>query len=202
MVAGSELDPRSRGLLKRQAEMGAREQGAFRDQAILSPSLRVLPSPHYLRPASSIMPELSYDEQRRINIAQAHAKLVALGIKPLQPAKKPQKKRKADPSKKRGVSREKSTSDGEENADEPPKKAAKVQREDGKVEGLRRSARNRGKETNYNDNGENATAVARALPQVVSASVLRASMMGVPREVMIRKHDPYVLYSKGFIQRV
>lgn len=137
------------------------------------------------------MPQLSYDEQREANIAIARAKLVALGIQAsLLPTKKPQKKRKADPSKKRGVPREEPTSDGGENADEPPKKAAKVQREDGNVEGLRRSARNRGKETNYADNGENATAAARSLPQVVSANARRAGMMGAPREVMIRKHDP------------
>ncbi|KAM5535441.1 hypothetical protein V8D89_010963 [Ganoderma adspersum] len=137
------------------------------------------------------MPKLSYDEQREANIAIARAKLVALGIQaPLLPTKKPQKKRKADPSKKRGVPREEPTIDGGENSDEPPKKAAKVQREDGNVEGLRRSARNRGKETNYADNGENATAAARSLPQVVSASARRAGMMGAPREVVIRKHDP------------
>ncbi|PIL31988.1 hypothetical protein GSI_06692 [Ganoderma sinense ZZ0214-1] len=136
------------------------------------------------------MPELSYDEQREVNIALARAKLVALGIAPLLATNKPQKKRKADPSKKRGVPREEPTSDGRENADEPPKKAAKIQREDGNAEGLRRSARNRGKDTNYADNGENATAAARALPQVVSASARRSGMMGAPREAMNRKHDP------------
>ena len=137
------------------------------------------------------MPKLSYDEQREANIAIARAKLVALGIQaPLLPTKKPQKKRKADPSKKRGLPREEPPSDSGDNTGEPPRKAAKVQREDGNMEGLRRSARNRGKETNYADNGENASATARSRPQVVSASARRAGMMGAPREVMIRKHDP------------
>ncbi len=167
--------------------MGASWQDAFRDRPITLPPR---PSPLSLPSSSSIMPALSYDEQRLVNIAVARAKLAELGIAPFAPTKKPQKKRKADPSKKRGVPREEPASDDGENTDEPPKKAAKVQREDGNVEGLRRSARNRGKETNYANDGENASAVARALPQAVSASARRAGMVGAPREVMIRKHDP------------
>ncbi|KAH9944404.1 uncharacterized protein BXZ73DRAFT_40022 [Epithele typhae] len=86
---------------------------------------------------------------------------------------KPRKPRKPDPSKKRGLpthdasNRDLGADDDDEAVEEPPKKVAKADH----GEGVRRSARNRGKELNYKDDGEVAAMLrARALPRVVSAA--------------------------------
>ncbi|TBU48361.1 hypothetical protein BD309DRAFT_987411 [Dichomitus squalens] len=108
---------------------------------------------------------------------------------PLAAPKKPRKTR-VDQSKKRGTKRDKPPTNGGENADERPQKAAKVEGEVGNVQGLRRSARNRGSKTNYDEKGDNASAAARALPKVVSVGAQRAAMMDAPRDQMKRLHDP------------
>ena len=61
---------------------------------------------------------------------------------------------------------------------------------DGEVAGVRRSARNRGKELNYKDDGNTPAAAARALPRVVSDAAKRAGMESAPRDPMKRKYDP------------
>ena len=65
-----------------------------------------------------------------------------------------------------------------------------MQEDDGNAPGPRRSTRNRGKETNYNEDKGNATAAARALPKLVSASAQKAVMMDAARDRMKRVHDP------------
>ncbi|TFK89773.1 hypothetical protein K466DRAFT_574615 [Polyporus arcularius HHB13444] len=96
------------------------------------------------------------------------------------------KKAKVDQSKKRGAPREEPPNGGTEETIERPAKLSKVEDGDGTV---RRSARNRGKTTNYNDEGDSLAAGARALPRILSAKA-RAGMQGAPREIMIRKYDP------------
>ena len=135
----------------------------------------------------------AYDKERAAQIAMNKARLAELlGDLPVLAAEPQVKKRrcKPDPSKKRGAPvDDEPPADGEaaENEDERrPKKLAKIE----EPTTLRRSARNRGKELNYNDNGDHAVAASRALPRVVSAAAKRAGMEGVPRDSMKRTHDP------------
>ncbi|KAI0669923.1 hypothetical protein C8Q78DRAFT_976572 [Trametes maxima] len=99
-------------------------------------------------------------------------------------------KRNAATSKKRRQPVKRSPTDTEEEEEERPTKLLKVSSEDGSDVGLRRSSRNRGKTLNYNDDGQNPVAAARALPRVVSASAERAGMKGTPRDALKRVHDP------------
>ena len=118
--------------------------------------------------------------------------LASLAIQPLAIPDKPKKPRKVrvDESKKRGTKRDEPPASNDENAEERPAKAAKVQEDDGNAPGPRRSTRNRGKETNYNEDKGNTTAAARALPKLVSASAQKAGMMDAARDRMKRVHDP------------
>ncbi len=129
---------------------------------------------------------IAYEAQRLENIARNQALLASLNITPIIPPKQKTKKVKVDQSKKRGAPREEPPSDGTEETIERPAKLSKVEYGDGTV---RRSARNRGKTTNYNDEGDSLAAGARALPRIISAKA-RAGMQGAPREIMIRKYDP------------
>ena len=97
----------------------------------------------------------------------------------------------------RGIPRDDRVSDNDEGEMEPPRKVLKVHNHDDNASVLRRSARNKGKVTNYANDGENVIAAARTLPQVVSARTRRMGMKDSPRDVMMRKHDPY-----GFPSRV
>lgn len=130
-----------------------------------------------------------YEAQRLANIEKARALLASLDIKPIAPPKQTHKKVRVDQSKKRGVPREEPTSDSENEGSERPAKLKRVETDDGNVLSVRRSARNKGKTTNYNEDGDSSAAAVRALPRVVSAKA-RAGMQGAPRETMIRKHDP------------
>ena len=129
-----------------------------------------------------------YEAQRLANIEKARALLASLDIKPIAPPKQTHKKVRVDQSKKRGVPREEPTSDSENEGSERPAKLKRVETDDGNVWSVRRSARNKGKTTNYED-GDSSAAAVRALPRVISAKA-RAGMQGAPRETMIRKHDP------------
>lgn len=135
-----------------------------------------------------------YDKQRSKNVANALAIMASFDMKKDLDilAKRSKKKSKPDPSKKRGARHvDAPTKSGDdEEAEERPKKLAKVMNGDGEVAGVRRSARNRGKELNYKDDGDTPAAAARALPRVVSDAAKRAGMESAPRDPMKRKYDP------------
>ena len=138
---------------------------------------------------------LDYDRDRLARMAANRAILASLAVENDIVAMKPKKqtkRRKPDASMKRGPPKDASTHGGESGEDdvERPKKLAKIQNGNEEPTSLRRSARNRGKELNYNDNGDHAVAASRALPRVVSAAAKRAGMEGVPRDSMKRTHDP------------
>ena len=136
----------------------------------------------------------SYDERCRISKANNLAIIAALDLKfELSVlAKSSKKKSKPNPSKKRGKPHDDASAEyrDEEEAEERPKKLAKAMIGDGEVTGVRRSARNRGKELNYKDDGDTPAAAARALPRVVSNAAKLAEMNSAPRDPMKRKHDP------------
>ncbi|KAI0724530.1 hypothetical protein C8T65DRAFT_691548 [Cerioporus squamosus] len=137
---------------------------------------------------------IAYEAQRLANIARAQALLADLDIKPIAPPKQKSRKVKVDQTKKRGAQGEEPTSDGDTEAAERPAKLSKVEDDHGNVSSVRRSARNQGKTTKYNEDGDSSAAGARALPRVVSAKA-RAGMQGAPREAMIRKYDPMRIVS-------
>ncbi|KAI0361652.1 hypothetical protein OH77DRAFT_1508535 [Trametes cingulata] len=125
------------------------------------------------------------------NVMWTSAILENMGLgEPFQPVVKSKAKpSKPAQSRKRQAPPHNPDSDSDSQAEERPKKAAKVDGEDGAV-GLRRSSRNKGKTLNYNEDGQNSVAAARALPRVISASAERAGMQGAPRDSMKRTHDP------------
>ena len=138
-----------------------------------------------------------WELERWENIAKNKAVLAGLGINDIvskKQMKKAIRKARPDPSKKRGAPREGEDAAGDEptakDTEDRPKKMAKVEILAGESAGLRRSARNKGKETSYKDDGDTAAAAARGLPRIVSHAARRAEMESAPRDLMRRKHDP------------